>query len=264
MIRLLPIAICVITLTSFACKDESAQPKPATPSTSTDASNDKENIREFLNKESTPPTAGSSTRDPDLPAGHPPIEGGRQMTPRANADATLPSGHPPISGAATKPEQPSVPVGFEAPENWESEKPKSAMRAAQYRLPRAEGDPEDGQMIVYYFGPNQGGGVDDNLNRWIDFFSNEDGSPVRDADAKIERIESNGLSITTLDVAGRYTDMMSRANQPGPTPVDFRMLSAIAVTPDGRRVFFKAVGPKPTMTAHKDAFDKLVKSLKSL
>jgi len=32
---------------------------------------------------------------------------------------------------------------FKAPDGWVTEKPTSSMRAAQYKLPKADGDPED-------------------------------------------------------------------------------------------------------------------------
>jgi hypothetical protein len=41
---------------------------------------------------------------------------------------------------------------FKAPEGWVVEKTSSAMRVAQYKLPKAEGDKEDGSLVLYYFG----------------------------------------------------------------------------------------------------------------
>ena len=68
---------------------------------------------------------------------------------------------------------------FEAPSTWISETPSSSMRLAQYRLPGLEGDPEDAELAVFYFG-GQGGSVQANVDRWIGQFSNPDGSPVTD------------------------------------------------------------------------------------
>src|SRR5262245_1757912 len=40
------------------------------------------------------------------------------------------------------------------PEGWEQEPPSSNMRIAQARIPRSAGDGEDGELGVFYFGPD--------------------------------------------------------------------------------------------------------------
>src|SRR5882762_5909165 len=68
-------------------------------------------------------------------------------------------------GAATKPSASSTPtsqlpageVHYKAPEGWVVETPTSEMRHAQYKLPKVGGDGEDGLLVLYYFGPGQGG-----------------------------------------------------------------------------------------------------------
>src|ERR1700730_6362397 len=42
---------------------------------------------------------------------------------------------------------------FKTPDGWVTEQPSSKMRAAQYKLPKAEGDSEDASLVLYYFGP---------------------------------------------------------------------------------------------------------------
>src|SRR5262245_53437480 len=49
---------------------------------------------------------------------------------------------------------PAAPAGsaglkFTAPPEWVSETPSSSMRQAQYKLSRAEGDPEDAELVVF-------------------------------------------------------------------------------------------------------------------
>ena len=56
---------------------------------------------------------------------------------------------------------------YKVPEGWITEKPTSSMRAAQYVLPKVEGDPEDASLVLFYFGRGQGGSVEDNMARWI-------------------------------------------------------------------------------------------------
>src|SRR5512134_1880197 len=40
---------------------------------------------------------------------------------------------------------------FTPPEGWVAETPASSMRQAQCKLPRVAGDPEDAEMVVFYF-----------------------------------------------------------------------------------------------------------------
>lgn len=191
-----------------------------------------------------------------MPAGHPPVPG---MTP-AKSDSGLPAGHPPIDSTlpAAAPAK-EVGLKFTAPATWQEVPVTSSMRKAQYTLPKAAGDPEDGQLIVFYFGSGQGGGIDGNISRWKGMFSTADGSPMPDNALKRESITVNGMNVTLVDVTGRYSDSMGRPDKPGPTSQDFRMLAAIIETPSGPW-FFKAVGPVATMAAQSAAFQEFVRS----
>ena len=48
-------------------------------------------------------------------------------------------------------------ISYSVPADWKSEKPKSSMRKAQYRIPGFEGA-EDAEMAVFVF-PGTGGSV---------------------------------------------------------------------------------------------------------
>ncbi len=91
---------------------------------------------------------------------------------------------------------------FRVPAGWVEEERTSSMRVAQYRLPKAAGDPEDASLVLYYFGPGQGGSVTANIDRWIAQMKQADGSAVKGA--KDEHLEANGLKVTTVDLAGTY------------------------------------------------------------
>ena len=54
---------------------------------------------------------------------------------------------------------------FTAPDTWKKVATSSSMRVAQYALPRAAGDTQDAELVVYYFG-GSGGTVEANLARW--------------------------------------------------------------------------------------------------
>lgn len=194
-----------------------------------------------------------------LPPGHPPIEG--MSAP--SAGAALPPGHPTIGGAGGRTNdsagKPPSTLQYDPPAEWKSTPPRSAMRKAQYELPRAEGDTSEGEMIVFYFGPGEGGGTKENLDRWRGMFTSADGGPVGDDAVRSEEFEANGLKITLLEVKGRYAP----GAMPGAAPVspqdDYMMLAAVVET-SGGPWFFKGTGPRATMEQHKSATRRMLES----
>src|SRR4051812_20938367 len=43
------------------------------------------------------------------------------------------------------------------PSGWKSEKPGNKFRAYQFRVPKAAGDKEDAELVIFYFGEGGGG-----------------------------------------------------------------------------------------------------------
>ncbi|MFB3906279.1 MAG: hypothetical protein ACE15E_22780 [Acidobacteriota bacterium] len=165
----------------------------------------------------------------------------------------------PVQGGGFTPGN-AASLTFQAPAGWTEEVPASRMRRAQYRLPRVAGDPEDAEMVVFYF-PGQGGSVQSNIDRWVGMFTKADGSAATE-DAKTEKKTVNGLSVTTVDVEGVYTNqsMGPMAGASGPKP-DYRMLAAIVET-SGGPWFFKLTGPKQTVGKWKSSFDQFVQTIR--
>ncbi len=198
-----------------------------------------------------------------LPPGHPPIAGATPRSSQAGDGSALPPGHPPMTavpppGEASRQAAAAGPK-YDVPAGWQSQTPKSSMRKAEFVLPRADGDTEDGQMIMYYFGAGGAGAVDANIARWKGMFTTADGSAVPEDLVKVTTTEANGLKATLLDVTGRYTDSMS--GRPQASTEDFRMLAAILDTPEGP-YFFKAVGPVKTMAGHEKALGEFIASMR--
>ena len=134
---------------------------------------------------------------------------------------------------------------YKAPDGWVTEKPSSGMRVAQYRLPRAEGDPEDASLVLYYFGATQGGTTQANIDRWIGQMQQPDGSSSKDK-AKTGDLTINGLKVTTVDVIGTYTAEMSPGSGERHNNTDYRLRAAVIETPKGN-YFAKLVGPVKTI-----------------
>ena len=83
---------------------------------------------------------------------------------------------------------------FTKPAAWTDRAAASLMRVAEFVVPRASGDAEDGELIVYYFG-GTGGSVEANLERWTSQFQSAK-EPIRTSSVV------NGLKLTSLDVSG--------------------------------------------------------------
>jgi hypothetical protein len=148
-----------------------------------------------------------------------------------------------------------------ADSTWTEQAPASRMRAAQYQVPKVEGDAEDAEVVVFYFGGG-GGSVEDNLNRWYSQWQQPDGKPSKDA-AKLEKKELEGSKFTAhlVELAGTYVAETrpgsgERVNKPG-----FKMLGAIIETSSGS-FFVKLTGPEKTVEAQREAFTKFVESFK--
>ncbi|GMU35247.1 MAG: hypothetical protein HS101_00655 [Planctomycetia bacterium] len=239
-----------------ACEKNETPPaksaeKPATEATDA-ATGDKggDDLGAFLSKDKP---AGTSSA---LPPGHPPIEGAAKTAAPQTAQGMPPS-HPPVGDDAAE----AAPLHWDQPIEWKPEQVTSSMRVAQYLIPRAAGDDQDGQMIVFHFGAGQGGPTDMNIARWRSFFTNADGSPVGDDAAKVEKSEISGMKVTVLDVAGKYSDPMMAQSGGKPIDGEARLLAAIVETPSGSW-FFKAVGPKKTIGENEPVFRKLISSIK--
>lgn len=181
--------------------------------------------------------------------------------------AALPPGHPPVPGAA--PSAVAAPAGgadaelqYEPAADWKAVAPASALRKAQYALPRAEGDEEDGELIVFFFGRGEGGSVENNIARWRGQFTQPDGEPLGADAGSTETFDAeSGLKVTLLDVSGRFAPgAMPGAPVVGPRD-NYRMFAAVVETPGGPW-FFKATGPARTMEKHRDALKALLAGAK--
>jgi hypothetical protein len=144
---------------------------------------------------------------------------------------------------------------LKAPEGWVSERPSSGMRVSQYQLPAAEGDAEAASLVVYYFGPGQGGSVDANLQRWIGQMET-----TSTEKSKTETMTINGMKVTLLDVSGTYSggDMAGGGGSAKSNP-NFRMRAGVIETPKGA-YFIKLVGPQKTVARWDQSFREFLQS----
>lgn len=144
------------------------------------------------------------------------------------------------------------------PAGWVSERPTSTMRVSQYQLPAADGDSEAASLVVYYFGPGQGGSVSANLDRWMGQMQPSPGQSS-DGKAKTESTTVNGMKVTLLDVAGTYAGGDMGGGGGGQAKPNYRMRAGVIETPKGA-YFIKLVGPEKTVARWDLAFQEFVKS----
>jgi hypothetical protein len=149
---------------------------------------------------------------------------------------------------------------YTAPPAWHARPPASTMRVAEFVVPKAQGDPDDAELVVYYFGAGGGGGAEENIDRWIGQVQQPDGSASKTKATRAERT-INGLKMTTVDVSGTYTAEMrpgatEHYNKPG-----YRVCAAVIETPQGA-YYIKMTGPAKTVAAAQTDYEKFLSSLK--
>jgi hypothetical protein len=149
---------------------------------------------------------------------------------------------------------------FAVPSEWPRVPAPSDMRAAQFRVPRSGSDPEDGELVLFYFGPGQGGSAEQNVERWTGQFTQPDGKPSKDA-ATVTIRTVHGLKQTSVEIGGDYKPApMGGAG--GAEKSDWRLLAAV-VEGKGGPWFWRLTGPSATVAAAKPQFDALLSSLES-
>jgi hypothetical protein len=150
------------------------------------------------------------------------------------------------------------PFSFSPPAGWTEKSITSSMRAAQYTLPGDAG--AEAELVVYYFGEGGAGGVQANIDRWLDQFQQVNNRPSKDV-AKTEKAKFAGQETTIVSVSGRYvTTSMPGGGDPIDKP-DYALLAAIIESPKGP-YYFKLVGPKKTVDAQAAKFRGLLTSMK--
>lgn len=201
---------------------------------------------------------GMGESDEPLPPGHPPTSGAGAAV--GAGTEKMPPGHPPIDGTdmagmagmpgssgAAAPAAPSS-LEWKIPARWQSVPNTSSMRLATYRVPRAAGDTEDGDLSI----TQAGGSVDANAARWISQFDEPSQKAAKKSTRKVGPFE-----VTVVEAKGSYTGMAAEAKATS----DRAMLGAIVPTP-GMPHFFKLTGPAKTVLAARAEFDALVASFK--
>jgi hypothetical protein len=145
-----------------------------------------------------------------------------------------------------------------APASWKEETPNSKLRAAQFRVPRAEGDKDDAEVAVFV--TPAGGGVEANLKRQLAVFQPALGKDK--VDSKQDKIKVGPYDAVYQEVGGTFLKKPFPAAEKGTPVPGYRQLYVIFEAKDGTVGSVWLRGPEKTVDANKKAFEEWVKSFK--
>jgi len=152
---------------------------------------------------------------------------------------------------------PAVEITWIDPPGLRRVPPKNPMRKASYEVPKVDGDTENGELAVFYFGPGQGGGIEQNVDRWVKQFSG-----IQPSDVKRSDRQANGLREHMVEIdSGTFDGGMSGMGTAGPKK-NYALEGAIVEAPSGA-YFFKMTGPSKTVAAARGAFLQLLDSVRA-
>lgn len=154
-------------------------------------------------------------------------------------------GHTALPLAVPEPDIPDLDYAALNPGPWELLPPKP-MRLANYRVPKAEGSPEDAEVSVAI----AGGDVESNINRWVKQF---EGTPQVTRNSK----DMKPIRITHVEITGTYAPGGMQGGDKPPGKPNYTMLGEILELP-GIGYFIKFVGPTDTVRANKEPYDKFL------
>lgn len=163
----------------------------------------------------------------------------------------LPPGHPPLDTAG------GIRLAWQVPRDWVAEPTASGMRVAQYRIPGPAGD---ARCVVFFFGAGEGGDPAANARRWASQFEQPDGSSSLDK-MTVTVLDSSAVPIRIVEITGTYDGGMAVAEPPVPPRPGFMLLGGIAEAPQAPW-FFKLTGPEATVGPQRDAFVRMMESIR--
>jgi hypothetical protein len=163
---------------------------------------------------------------------------------------------PPVPGqtseppATTGPEVHAGGIQLKAPDGWVRKAASSGFVEAEFMLPRAQGDEQDGRLTVSV----AAGSIEQNISRWKGQFG---GNPSK---SKQDTFKVAGMDVTLVDFTGTFNDSRG-PNAPAVERPNYRMIAAIIPAKE-RMIFIKATGPEKTLQQQADKITEFVKTAK--
>lgn len=149
-----------------------------------------------------------------------------------------------------------------APVEWTS-LGSSGMRQGSFVLKAVDGDTDSATVAIFYFGENQGGGISENVKRWLGQMTVPSGDPENSATGSEETY--GGLKVHFVELEGTYNASMGGPMMGGPTVAheNYLLSGAIVEAPDGL-VFFKLTGPVKTATKMNEQMKEMLSHLQTV
>ncbi|MBT6725009.1 MAG: hypothetical protein HOB20_17395 [Planctomycetaceae bacterium] len=150
---------------------------------------------------------------------------------------------PALRGAEKTKKVAAKDIILNVPTSWKQSPASNNLRTAQFAIPKVEGDKDDAELVVYFFG-GAGGGVNANLERWSGQF--QPGGKKQ----KIYKGQSKQGEYYLLDITGVYNKPIGPPinRQTNPTP-GYQMMAVVLMIKDKGNYFLKLTGPQKTVAA---------------
>ncbi|HSH93759.1 MAG TPA: hypothetical protein VK968_06410 [Roseimicrobium sp.] len=139
---------------------------------------------------------------------------------------------------------------FKRPASWEWVEVSSSMRAAQLKVPAANGA---GEVVFFYFGPGGGGGTKANVDRWLGQFA----EPRDVLKPKVDEVTVGGTKVTYVHAEGTYQSGMPGGAK---TPLTNHALLGAIVEGGQGAVFIRMTAPKDLVKSSMADFKAMVES----
>ena len=148
-------------------------------------------------------------------------------------------------------------VAFNPPAEWRDEG-QTSMRKAQLAYGPVGGETDSATMVVFYFGPSEGGAAQANITRWIGQMVQPDGSPSADKATQYET-ELGGMKASVVEVTGNYAaggmGMGTAVSKDG-----YLMVAVVLEGPEGS-LFYKLTGPEKTAAKMAGEFASMMEKI---
>lgn len=145
-----------------------------------------------------------------------------------------------------------------APPDWQVIQPGSEFRLAEFTTP-AVGDAGGGSVVVFYFGPGQGGSLEANAARWQAQFTDEAG---QNPEPEISPVDGAAFPTSVVTLRGRYARGVGMGGTDEEALPDQVLFAAVVETPQGN-IFVQLHGPAASVLGQREAFFAFVGGIRA-
>lgn len=149
-------------------------------------------------------------------------------------------------------------IQIQIPPQWSQTPPTSSMRAGEWKIPRSSKDSDDGEFVIFYFGIDQGGDTQSNINRWKNQVTNAQGAP---APSEITSKKIKDLLVTQIRSTGTYTGMSALPGVPPAVKSNYGFIGIVVEGGSEGNLFLRFTGPEALIKNQTPQIQKLIDSL---